>query len=98
MPKKTIYKDRFFLEDEQFDHPEFFSAVIRDEPEGTWLSKFRSMPWCQVDIGTSVDKGMSWGFCLEDQHDVREAIYKFLAYRDALDRVVQALSKYLDLD
>jgi hypothetical protein len=95
--KKVIYKDRFWIEDEQFVSPEYFSALIENDTVESWLSKFREMPWCQVDIGGTGHEGMSWGFCLKDQHDVRQAIYRFLALRDAFDRLTEKLSEFLDL-
>jgi len=98
MPDKPLYKDRFFLEDELFDHPEFFSAIIRNEESfGNHLSKFREEPWCQVDIGGTGQGGMTWGFCVKDQIELREALYRFLAYSDAFKRLADKLSEFLEL-
>lgn len=82
MSKVFLYKDRFFMEDERLNSPDYFSASITKEADG--FSKYGEDVkelfnyWAQFDIGgTNQQNGVSWGFSLENSQDRLEALIHF---------------------
>ena len=68
--REYIYRDRFFIEDDDFYSLDYFAGAITKDGETNWV---------QLDIGGTSQQngGVSWGFNLDDKESRRDAIKHF---------------------
>lgn len=71
MRKIFLYKDRFFIEDDELNSPEFFSASITKSELNDMVAH-----WIQFDVGGGFQNGISWGSAL-DEKSSRDAALKY---------------------
>lgn len=86
MSKKYIHKDRFFIEDDSFNSPDFFATEISEFDNGI-KPKF----WADFAISGSLQNGISYGYSLDDKEDRDSALKTFESIYSGLGKFIESL-------